>query len=37
MNKKNQSEINTEKITSYWIQSSDNDFDMMNHLFDSKN
>jgi HEPN domain-containing protein len=32
----NKSEINAEKIVSYWIGSSDNDFDAMNHLFRSK-
>lgn len=32
----NKPEIDTEKIASYWIQSSDNDFETMNHLFRSK-
>jgi len=36
MNKINKTEIDTEKIASFWIQSSENDFVTMNHLFDSK-
>jgi HEPN domain-containing protein len=29
-------EIDAEKITAYWVQSSDNDFSTMNNLFSSK-
>ena len=32
----NKSEINAEKIVTYWIGSSDKDFDTMNNLFKSK-
>ncbi len=34
--KKNKPEIDTEKLISFWITSSDNDYGTMNHLFKSK-